>query len=100
MDTTEQLSLLEWDHLGCLREMKKLGPHPALTHGLFLGFPGGSVVKNPPTNAADLGSTPGSERSPGRGNGNSLQYSYLVYPMDREAWQATVQGVPKESDMT
>ena len=69
--------------------MKKLGPHPTLTYGLFLGFPGRSVAKNTPGNAADLGSTPGSDRSPGQGNGNSLQYSYLVYPMDRLAWQAT-----------
>ena len=40
-----------------------------------LGFPGGSVVKNPPANvgdAGDMGSIPGSERSPGGGNGNSL----------------------------
>ena len=35
-------------------------------------FPGGSVVKNPPINAGDLGSIPGSGRSPGEGNGNSL----------------------------
>ena len=43
--------------------------------------------------AADMGSIPGSERSPGGGNGNPLQYSYLGNPMDREAWQATVHGV-------
>ena len=36
------------------------------------GFPGGSVVKNPPTNAGDPGSIPGSGRSPGGGNGNPL----------------------------
>jgi len=42
-----------------------------------MGFPGGSVVKNPPANAdtEDLGSIPGLGRSPGRGNGNPLQYS-------------------------
>ena len=42
------------------------------------GFPGGSVVKNLPANAGhtgDAGSIPGSERSPGGGHGNSLQYS-------------------------
>ena len=100
MDTTEQLSLLEWDHLGSLRETKKLGPHPTLTYGLFLGFPSSSVVKNPPANSGDLGSSPGSERSPGQGNGNLLQYSYLVYPMDREDRQATVHGVTKELDTT
>ena len=59
------------------------------------GFPGGSVVKNPPFNAGDQGLIPGSERSPGQGNGNTLQYSYLGNSMDRGAWQATVHGVEK-----
>ena len=40
-----------------------------------LGFPGVSVVKNPPANAGDTGSIPGSRRSLGEGNGNPLQYS-------------------------
>ena len=40
-----------------------------------------------------MGSIPGSGRSPGGGNGNPLQYSYLGNPMDREAWQATVHGI-------
>ena len=39
-----------------------------------MGCPGGSVVKNPPANAGDIGSIPGSGRSPGEGNGNPLQY--------------------------
>ena len=60
-----------------------------------MGFPGGSVVKNPPANAGDAGSIPGSGRSPGEGNGNPLQYSSLGNPMDRGAWQATVLGVAK-----
>ena len=51
-----------------------------------LGFPGGSVVKNPPTNAGDMGSIPGSGRSPGVGNGNPLQYSCLENSMDRGVW--------------
>ena len=51
------------------------------------------------------GSILGLERSPGRGHGNSLQYSCLENPMDRGAWQATVHGVAKswnhkQSDMT
>ena len=41
------------------------------------GFPGGSVVNTPPANAGDAGLIPGSGRSPGVGNGNLLQYSYL-----------------------
>ena len=47
------------------------------------GFPGGSVVKNPPANVGDLGSIPGLGRSSGEGGGNWLQYSYLGNPMDR-----------------
>ena len=48
----------------------------------------------------DLGSIPGLGRSPGEGNGNPLQYSGLENSMDRGAWQATVHGGLKESDMT
>ena len=40
---------------------------------LRMGFPGGSVVKNPPANAGDAGLIPGSGRLPGEGNGNPLQ---------------------------
>ena len=62
------------------------------------------LVKNPPADAGrdprDLGSIPGSGRSPEGGNGNPLQYSCLGYPLDREAWQAAVHGVAKELDMT
>ena len=65
-----------------------------------MGFPGGSVVKNLPANAGDVGSIPGSERSPGEGNGSPLQYSCLENPMDRANWWATVHRVARESDMT
>ena len=51
-------------------------------------------------NAGDVCSVPGSGRSPGEGNDNSLHYSCLRNPMDKEAWQAIVHGVTKESDMT
>ena len=47
------------------------------------GFPGGSVIKNLPANAGDVGLIPASGRSPGEGNGNPLQYSCLENPMDR-----------------
>ena len=63
-------------------------------------FPGGSVVKNPPANATDTILSLVREDSPEEGNGNPLQYFCLENPMDRGAWQATVQGVAKESDMT
>ena len=59
------------------------------------GFPGGSVVKDPPTNAGDVGWIPGSGRSPGGGNDTPLQYSCLENPMHRGTWWATVHGVPK-----
>ena len=61
------------------------------------------AVKNLPANVGDIkdvGSIPGSGRSPGEGNGNPLQYSCLENPMDRGAWWATVYGASKESDMT
>ena len=60
-----------------------------------MGFPGGSEVKASVCNAGDLGSIPGSGRSPGGGNGNPLQYSCLENPMDGGAWWATVHGVGK-----
>ena len=63
-----------------------------------MGFPSGSVVKNPPANAGDMGLILGSERSIGEGNGNPLQYSCLENPMDRGAWWAAVHGVVEELD--
>ena len=63
------------------------------------GFPGGSVVKNPPVNAGDMSSIPGLGRSPGVGNVNPLWYSCLDKPTDREAWWAAVLGV-SQSDTT
>ena len=57
--------------------------------------PSGSDGKETTCNAGDLGSIPGSGRSPGEGNGNPLQYSCLENPMDRGAWRATVHGVAK-----
>ena len=43
----------------------------------MMGFAGGSVVKNPPANSGGAGTVLGSGGSPGEGNGNPLQYSYL-----------------------
>ena len=63
------------------------------------GFPGGSVVKSLPANAGEEGWIPRLGRSPGKGNGNPLQYSCLESSMDRVAWWAKIHGVPKESDM-
>ena len=58
-------------------------------------FPGGLDSKESSCMVGDLSSTPGSGRSPGEGNGYPLQYSYLGNPMDRGAWQATVDGAAK-----
>ena len=52
---------------------------------IYVGFPGVSQVKASACNVGDLGSIPGSGRSPGEGNGNPLQYSCLENPMDRRA---------------
>ena len=73
--------------------IQDLGPNT-----LLKGFPGGSVVKNPPASEGDTrdaGSIPGSGRSPGEENGNPLEYSCPGNPMDRGAWRATVHGVAK-----
>ena len=59
------------------------------------------MAKNTPANAGDTGdmhSVPGSERSPGIGNGNPLQYSCMENSMDRGAWWATVHGITKSQD--
>ena len=63
-----------------------------ITH--TLGFPGSSYGKESARKAGDLGSTPGPGRSPGERKGNPLQYSCPENSMDREAWQATVHGIP------
>ena len=71
------------------RELKKQRYHfvnkdpYSQSYGFLVGFPGGSVVKNPPASA---GSLPGLGRFPGGGNGNSHHYSCLKNPMDRGAW--------------
>ena len=56
------------------------------------------MVENLLANAGDEGSTPGSGRSPGGGNGNPLQYPCLEKPMDRGAWRATTHGVTQSCD--
>jgi len=61
------------------------------------------MLKNPPINIRgerDAGLIPGSGRSPGGRNGNPLHYSCLENPTDRGAWQGTIHGVAKESDIT
>ena len=59
------------------------------------GLPSGSVVRNPSASAGDTGSIPGSEGSPGEGNGKPPEYSCLGNSMGRGAWQASVQSTAK-----
>ena len=64
----------------------------------YVGFPGGSLVKNPPVSSGgikDTRSIPGWARSPGGGLGNPLRYSCLESPVDRGTWHATVHRVAK-----
>ena len=60
---------------------------------IILGFPGSTAGKESAYNAGDLGSIPGSGRSPGEWIGYPLQYSCLENSMDRGAWWATIHGV-------
>ena len=71
------------------------GPFDFLSNCAFHGFPHSSVNKTSACNAGDLGSIPGLRSSPGEGNSNTFQYSFLENSMDRGVWQATVHGIPR-----
>ena len=73
--------------------MKKLTLKPGREDNR--GFPGGSMVKNPPGTAGEVGSVAGLQRFPRGGNGNPLEYPCLENPMDRGAWWAAAHGVAK-----
>ena len=62
---------------------------------IYLNFPGGSDSKESACNAGDRSLIPGSGRSPGEGNGSSLQYACPENPMDRGDWRAVVRRVAK-----
>ena len=68
--------------------------HRLIVNIMERGFPCGSMVKKPPA-SVDVGSIPGSRRSPGGGNGNPLQYSCHENPMDRGTWWVTDHGITK-----
>ena len=68
------VSLLHWESWSLAAQLRC-----SLLYG---GFPGCSVLKNPPDNAGDTGPVSGSGRSPGGENGNPLQYFCLENPMD------------------
>ena len=86
-------SILAWEFYGLYSPWDRKGSD--MTEQLSLHFTGDSVVKNLPVNAGDEVSISGSGRSPGEGNGHTLQYSCLGNPMDRGAWQAAVHRVAK-----
>ena len=65
-----------------------------------MGFPGGSDSKESTCNKGDLGSIPGLERSPGGGQGNPLQYSYLVNPIGQRSLVGYSPWGGKESGVT
>ena len=88
-----------WGSLENFASVRKVESSMQLKKPRSLGFPGGSVVKNLPANAGDVGSIPGLGRSPGVGNGDQLQYSCLENFTDKGAWWAPVHGVA-ESDTT
>ena len=67
----------------------------SLTYYFILGLQQWLRGQESTCDAGDTGSIPGSGRSPGKGNGNPLQYSCLENPLDRGAWRATVRGVIK-----
>ena len=77
-------------HLQLLSQRERIAPMKPGS-----GFPSDPDRKWSACNAGDPGSTPGSQRSPGGGNGNRLLHSYLEKSMDRGAWQAIVHGVTK-----
>ena len=64
-----------------------------------MGFPGGSVVKNPPANAGNTGSIPESGRSPGGGKGNTLVF-FPGKSHGQRSLAGYVHRITKESDMT
>ena len=66
---------------------------PYRPKGVFSSYPSGSDDKESAYNARDPGSIPGLGRSPGGGNGNTLQYSCLENFMDRRDWRAIVHGI-------
>ena len=76
------------------RRLSTDSKHHTNVQPVTVGFPGGSVVKNPPADAGSLGLIPGFG-SPGGGNGHPLQYYCLGNPLDRGAWWAIVHGVTK-----
>ena len=93
-NSKEGVAWLDIDMGSCILDLSGMPFFPAKEdRSLESGFPGGSYSKESTCNAKDLDSVAGSEKSPGEGNGNLLQYSSLENPMDRGAWWASVHDV-------
>ena len=91
------LNFLHWQYHVSLMTFDRCKPGSTKVPFLYiyLAFPGSSHGKESDCNAGDPGLITGLEGSPGKGNGNLLQYSCLENSMDRGAWWATVHGVTK-----
>ena len=96
-----RLSILQWFFFWLSETVLYSDCANVFSHGQCMwvpflqGFHGGSVVKIPSADTGDTGLISGWGRSPGRANGNPLQYSYLENPMERGAWWAMVHKVTK-----
>ena len=82
-------------NLGVFNVIHKSGFYILNIQHILRGFPGGPAVKNQSAKTREAGFVLEPERSPGGGNGNSLQYSSLGNLIDRKAWQAIVHAVAK-----
>ena len=92
--------MLEWGAIAfsaCLLRAYQILYTHTHTHVLcnIWGFPHSSVGKESACSAGEQGSIPGLGRSPGKGNGNPLQYPCLENPIDRGAWWGAAHGIAK-----
>ena len=88
---------------GLIQDIKASSSQLPGLHTAFMGLPGGSVVKNPPAtvgDTGDVGSIPGSGRSPGGGHGYPLQYSGLENPHGQRSLSGYSPWGHKEQDTT
>ena len=92
---TSLVLLHQRNHPGRFKNYQCPGSSPGQGSQGLISFPSDSAVKHLPANAEDMGSIPGSRRSPGGGNGNPLQYSCLENPLHEGTWQTPVYGVTR-----
>ena len=103
IDNSEKAGEIQIKWAVLLLVMCQLQLHSLDTSTLAMGFPGGTLLKNPPANARDTGDTgliPGLGSSLGGGNSNTCQCSCLGNPMDKGVWGGYSTWGHKESDTT